>query len=312
MFIDEVEITLKAGSGGNGKVSFFPGKKSGPDGGNGGNGGNLFVKATKHLSNLNQFIAKQTISAENGKPGQSNNKTGASGKDLILEVPIGSLLLNQENSEKTEVEEEAVLICKGGKGGKGNAYFKSASNTTPISAEKGEPGQEKRVKIILRLIADFGLIGLPNTGKSSLLNKLTNAKAKVANYPFTTLQPNLGVTGSKVFADIPGLIEGASAGKGLGISFLKHIDKVSLILHCISTESENPLTDYKIVMEELEKFNPDLIKKPQIILLTKSDLLDLNDLSKKVAMLKKLKTSVLPISIYNPASLNKLVKNLVP
>lgn len=306
MFIDEVEITLKAGDGGNGKVSFFPGKKSGPDGGDGGNGGDLYIQTNKHISNLNQFINKQTISAEDGKSGGSNNKTGAGGQNLTLEVPVGCLLQDQNHSEKIELQEKALLVCKGGNGGRGNAYFKSASNTTPVIAEKGEQGQEKRVKIILRLIADFGLIGLPNTGKSSLLNELTNANAKVGSYPFTTLQPNLGVIKGKVIADIPGLIEGASQGKGLGIGFLKHIEKVNLLLHCISTDSANILQNYESVMQELEKFNPQLCKKKQVILLTKSDLFNSKEISKKVSSLKKLQTTVLPISIYDPESLNKL------
>lgn len=307
MFTDEIETTLKAGNGGSGKVSFFPGKKSGPDGGSGGNGGNLFVRASKHISNLNGFINKQIISAENGKDGGGNNKTGANGKNLIIELPINSQLLDQETKDSIEIiSEETVLICKGGKGGKGNAYFKSASNTTPKLADAGEEGQKRHFKIIVKLIADFGLIGLPNTGKSSLLNILTNANVKVANYPFTTLQPNLGIFKGKVIADIPGLIEGASLGKGLGVGFLKHIEKVNLLFHCISVESENVTYDYTIVLNELKKFNPQLAKKKQNILLTKSDLCNPQDLNKKVKQLKKYQKTVLPTSIYNPESLNKL------
>ncbi len=311
MFTDEIEITLKAGNGGDGKVSFFPGKKSGPDGGNGGNGGNLYIKASKHVSTLNRFAGKQAITAQNGNPGGSNNKTGANGQDLTLEVPVSSLLHNS-NGEEVELvsENQEILVCKGGDGGKGNMAFKSASNTTPMVAEKGEEGQKKHLKITLRLIADFGLIGLPNAGKSSLLNELTNANAAVAGYPFTTLQPNLGVISGKVIADIPGLIAGASEGKGLGMNFLKHIEKVSLLLHCISAESENVVSDYKIVLGELKKFNPGLLKKRQIVLLTKSDLCNPKDLNKKVKQLKKLQETI-PVSIYDLNSLNKLKHVLI-
>lgn len=312
MFVDEIELTLKAGKGGDGRVSFFPGKKSGPDGGNGGAGGNVFIRASKDISNLNQFAGKKVISAEDGEEGDRGNRTGAKGKDVEVYFPVGTLLVDQETKEKIELTLDGleVLVSKGGQGGKGNSEFKSSRNTTPTTAEKGSLGQSRHFKIVLKMIADFGLIGLPNAGKSSLLNELTNTNVKVADYPFTTLQPNLGVINGKVIADIPGLVEGASKGRGLGINFLKHIEKVKLLLHCISCESENIQGDYKIIMKELAEFNPTLSKKRQIVLLTKSDLLDKKALDKKIKQIKKIHKEIYFISILDLESLNKLKKVL--
>lgn len=308
MFTDEIEISLKAGNGGPGKVSFFPGKHSGPDGGNGGYGGDLLVSASSNLTNLNNFVGKHLITAPNGAPGGSKNMSGLKGEDLVVNFPIGTLLIDTGSKEEIELSEEnqRILVCIGGKGGKGNAEFKSSSNTAPTYAQKGLKGQERHFKIQLRMIADFGLIGLPNAGKSSLLNELTNANVEVADYPFTTLQPNLGVLNKKVIADIPGLIEGASTGRGLGIKFLKHIEKVSLLLHCISSESDQVIEDYKTVNEELKKYNPELLKKTQIILLTKSDLVSKEDLAKKVKKLQKFQEVILPVSIHDWESLERL------
>lgn len=317
MFVDEVEIDLKGGNGGPGKVSFFPGKHSGPDGGNGGYGGDLFVVGSSYMTNLNNFLGKHIISAPNGVPGGSNNRAGAKGEDLEVKLPIGSLLIDTEKREEFELIEDGqrILLCIGGKGGRGNSEFKSPSNTAPTYAQKGLKGQTRHFMILMRMIADFGLIGLPNAGKSSLLNELTNAKAEVAAYPFTTLQPNLGVLNEqvlsgnrnkRVIADIPGLIEGASDGKGLGIKFLKHIEKVKLLLHCISSESNTVLTDYKTIIKELKEYNPELINKPQIILLTKSDLVTSKDLEKKIKQLKKYQDKVIPLSIHDWDSLERL------
>ena len=312
MFVDEIGLTLKGGKGGDGRVSFFPGKKSGPDGGNGGNGGDLFIKASKDISNLNQFVGKKIISAEDGEEGDRGNRTGAKGKDLEVNFPVGCVLADQETKEEIELtlDGQEVLVSKGGKGGKGNSEFKSSRNTTPTTAEKGSLGQNRHFKIVVKMIADFGLIGLPNAGKSSLLNELTNASVKVADYPFTTLQPNLGVINGQVIADIPGLVEGASKGRGLGINFLKHIEKVQLLLHCISCESEDATSDYKIIVKELEEFNPALSKKRQVVLLTKSDLLDTKTINKKIKQLKKMQKEIYPISILDSESLNELKKVL--
>lgn len=316
MLIDEVEVTFQAGKGGPGKISFYPGQKSGPDGGNGGKGGDIYIRAVNDLNLLNQFSAKKLISAEDGKPGERNRKFGKDGQDLEIILPVGVTLIDKQTSESIELnkEGERVLLCKGGKGGKGNFEFKSSTNTTPKYAQPGLLGQEKHFKISLKLIADFGLIGLPNAGKSSLLNELTNAKARVAAYPFTTLEPNLGVFDNpsassgqgKIIADIPGLIEGASLGKGLGIKFLKHIEKVSLLLHCIASDSVDPVRDYKTVLNELKKFNPNLLTKPQIILLTKTDLIKMAEIDKKIKLLSKLKFKILPVSIYDYSAITHL------
>ncbi|MDO8429581.1 MAG: Obg family GTPase CgtA, partial [Candidatus Daviesbacteria bacterium] len=257
MFVDDIHIKLKAGKGGNGKVSFIPRKKAGPDGGNGGNGGDLYFKFSSDLSLLSQFSSNQTIKAENGGNGGSNNMSGKRGEDLEILLPVGSTIINTESAETLELDKvgERILFGKGGRGGRGNFVMRSSVNTTPMVAERGQIGEERSVQILLKLIADFGLIGLPNSGKSSLLNALTGANAKVGDYEFTTLEPSLGVLKGKIIADIPGLIEGASLGRGLGIRFLKHIEKVSILLHCIAADSVDFKKDFQTVNQELKSFN---------------------------------------------------------
>lgn len=311
MLIDEVEIIVQGGKGGAGKVSFHKKKGAGPDGGDGGKGGDVYIQVTSDIYALARFLSKRECTAENGQAGGSNDRAGAKGANLALQIPIGTTLTFQKGNqiELNQLNEE-ILIAKGGLGGKGNAFFKSPSNTTPKYAQPGLKGEEKKLSLKLKLIADFGLIGLPNAGKSSLLNELTNAQAKIGDYPFTTLEPNLGVLQGKVIADIPGLIEGASEGKGLGIKFLKHIETVKLLLHCIGADSEDLVKDYQVVNKELEKYNPELIKKGQIILLTKSDLVSKGDLDKKIKLLKKFKKEVIPISIHDWDSIQNLIKTL--
>jgi|SRR3989344_1997644 len=311
MLIDEVEIIIQGGHGGAGRVSFYSKKGGGPDGGNGGKGGDVYVQASSDLYGLNRFLSKKICKAENGQEGGVHVSSGANGEDLILTMPVGTVLIDEDGSEiELNKLNKTILLAEGGLGGRGNASFKSAASTTPRYAQKGLYGQEKRLTVILKLIADFGLIGLPNGGKSSLLNEITNANAKIGDYPFTTLEPNLGVLGKHVIADIPGLIEGAAEGKGLGHKFLKHIEKVKLLLHCISCESENPLKDYKIIREELKKFNLTLLEKPEIILLTKSDLVEKNDLEEKIKSFSKNKKETLAVSIHDFDSLQNLLKVL--
>lgn len=320
MLVDELDLIIQGGHGGAGRVSFHSKSGAGPNGGDGGSGGHVYIKTTTDIYALSQFLSKKIYKAENGQMGGSNTKSGANGEDLILTMPTGTVLTDQDGNEyELNEPNTTLLLAKGGLGGRGNAFFKSPSNTTPRYAQSGLAGEEKKLILKLKLIADFGLIGLPNAGKSSLLNELTNAQARVGDYPFTTLEPNLGMmrgnpstgSGQRVLADIPGLIESASEGKGLGHKFLKHIEKVSLLLHCISSESEDPLKDYEIVHQELKKFNTKLLEKQQIILLTKSDLVEDKDLEKKVKALRKTKHKILTISIHNWESLQELIGLLV-
>ena len=313
MFTDEVEITIKAGDGGLGKVSFGKMEKSGPEGGNGGDGGNVELLISSDLTLLNILKSKNLISAENGGNGGINKTTGRRGDDLVVILPFGSLLEDIDTKETFEFDKvgEKYVLCKGGVGGIGNYDLRSSTNTTPINTIPPTTGQKRRLKINLRFIADYGLIGLPSAGKSSLLNELTNTNVKTAVYHFTTISPNLGVLpNKKILADIPGLIEGASEGRGLGIKFLKHIQKVDLLLHCISLESTDPLKDYKIVKKELGKFSKDLLDKEEIIVLTKSDLVSTNKLKEAKNTLKVLKKSIIVTSIHDNKSIEKLLKIL--
>ena len=311
MLVDDVDIVIKAGHGGTGRVSFHNKKGAGPDGGNGGKGGDVFVEVTSDLYGLNRYVSKKVLAAQNGEAGGKKDKSGADAGDLTLIMPIGTFITDEEGDE-IELDEigKKVLLAKGGLGGKGNAFFKSPRNTTPRYAQPGLRGEEKKLNLKLKLIADFGLIGLPNAGKSSILNELTNAGAKIGDYPFTTLEPNLGMLNGKVIADIPGLIEGASEGKGLGHKFLKHIEKVKLLLHCISSESDNPISDYTIIHKELKEYSSILLEKQEIILLTKSDLIKDNDLKKKLKSLAKTKKQIISVSIHDWESLQLLIKIL--
>lgn len=278
MLVDEVHITVKSGEGGNGVVHFYHDKhrpKGGPDGGDGGKGGSVFFEAVSDISKLNQFRFPKVFSAPNGVPGARNNRRGANGEDLILKAPVGTII-NFDNGTSIELTEvgQIEMIAKGGRGGYGNHHYRSSTNQTPLESTPGQKPLAKNLFLKLKLIAQVGLIGLPNAGKTSLLNEFTSADAKIANYPFTTLEPNLGVTkGGQIIADIPGLIEGASEGKGLGYKFLKHIEKTKIIVHCLSAESFDFKTDYKIVRTEMENYSSTLAEKKEILIITKSDLL---------------------------------------
>ena len=306
MLTDEATIEVSGGHGGPGKASFFK-KGRGPDGGNGGDGGDVYFQATTDLMALNRYAGKKKFAAGDGEAGGSNRKSGLNAPDLVLLAPVGTDLTDLETEEvfSLDTPETKILICKGGIGGLGNADRANARMTTPIKAQWGLPGRSRKLKLILKLIADFGLVGLPSTGKSSLLNALTNATAKVGYYPFTTLEPNLGVVDGKVLADIPGLIEGASQGKGLGDRFLKHIEKVPVILHCIAADSTDPLADYQTIRKELEQYSTILLEKKEIILMTKSDI-------GPNPKFKKLKKEVIPVSILDDASLEKLRSQISP
>jgi GTP-binding protein len=314
MITDEVKIKLRAGRGGDGVVAFNKTKMTlGPTGGRGGNGGNVYFEGVSDITALNKYKTNREYFAEDGKNGKGDQSSGHEGKDLVLTVPIGSVLFDAKNKKEFDITKagEKILVAKGGLGGRGNFFFRSSRNTTPKEFEEGSAGEEFEFAVELRLIADIGLIGLPNAGKSSLLNELTNANAKVANYSFTTLEPNLGVIDQLVIADIPGLIEGASRGKGLGIKFLKHIRRTKILVHCVSAESDDPKRDYSIVRKELEDFAKDLTSKKEILLLTKSDLIPEKDLKKKMTLLKKINPDVLPVSIHDWDSLKTLSEKLL-
>ncbi len=302
MLIDDVEITISAGHGGAGKVSFGPMLRSGPDGGDGGRGGDVYIQAISDLRALNQFSAVNRISAPDGSPGGKNLQSGKSGDDIEIRLPVGTTLTDLDTGEQFDIvsSDQNFLICRGGLGGRGNASFKSPRNPSPTRAQPGLPGQIRHLHLVLRFLADYGLIGLPNAGKSSLLNELTKARARIGAYPFTTLEANLGtLPNSKVIADIPGLIEGASEGKGLGIKFLKHIEKVQKLLHCISADSPDVLADFTMVNAELEKYDYRLVSIPRHILLTKIDLVDQQTLTHQVQDLSSLGYRVVPVSIHD-------------
>lgn len=312
MLIDEARIIIKAGDGGNGFVHFYRDRwrpKGGPDGGNGGAGGSVYFVAVSDINKLQQFRHQKKFFAENGSNGGVKQMTGKNGQDLTLEVPVGTIVTydNGTQVEFTKVGER-VLMTKGGKGGKGNFHFRSATNQTPEDFTPGQVRDYKNLFIQLKLIAQVGLIGLPNAGKTSLLNELTSAKAKVANYAFTTLEPNLGSTKSgHIIADIPGLIEGASSGKGLGIKFLKHIERTQILVHCLSCESQDPKKDYETVRCELENYSSVLATKPEILVLTKSDVLE----PKQIKLLQKQSNAKFVTSIIDPESIKALNDFLV-
>ena len=313
MLIDDVKIRVKAGDGGRGAVAFSKIKMTlGPTGADGGRGGNVYFEGVSDLSALNQFRYKKELSAENGKNGKRGFNDGTDGKDLFLKVPVGTVIHNLSLKQDSEIVSigQRLLMAKGGKGGRGNFKLRSSTNTTPEEFEEGSLGQEYELRLELKMIADVGFVGLPNVGKSSLLNELTKAKSKVANYPFTTLSPNLGVYYELILADIPGLIEGASLGKGLGIKFLRHIERTKTLFHFISSESQDPLGDYKIIRKELEVYNKELLLKPEYVFLTKTDLLPEKDIKKKKALLKKTGKEVLAISIIDEKSL-KFVEGIL-
>ncbi len=282
MFLDEVELEVRSGKGGDGMVHFHREKfvpRGGPDGGDGGRGGDVILEVDEHLNTLWHFHHKKRFVAEDGKPGGSNNKSGRNGEPLVLKVPPGTMVYDAESGvllgDLTQPGQRLV-VCRGGRGGRGNARFATPTNQAPRIAEKGEPGEEKRLRLELKLLADIGIIGVPNAGKSTLLAALTNARPKIAPYPFTTLVPNLGVAAldeyaTVILADIPGLIEGAHLGIGLGNEFLRHIQRTRVLIHLLDGLSADPLADFSQINSEMAYFDPKLAQKPQVVALNKMD-----------------------------------------
>lgn len=297
MFIDNAKVLIKAGDGGNGIVSFYRTRgqpKGGPDGGDGGNGGSVVFLASQNQNTLANFRFQKELKAEDGKNGSSVNQHGRNGKDLEIAVPVGTQVRINGNVAVDLVEDgQREVIALGGKGGFGNAHFTSSTRQAPKFAEKGEVGEEYEAELELKIIADVGLVGLPNAGKSTLLSIISGANPKIANYPFTTLNPHLGVVqvekGKEMLvADIPGLIDGASEGKGLGDDFLRHVERTQVILHMIDGYSDDVVRDYKTIQKELKNYKIDLTKKPQIVVLTKIEGLDAEIVADQLKILKKI------------------------
>jgi len=284
-FVDYVKIHVASGNGGKGSTHLHREKyvaKGGPDGGDGGRGGHVILRTNPNLWTLVSFKFKQHFKAGHGEHGSKNRSTGADGEDVFIDVPLGTVIRDAETNEVlTELTEENQEFCaaEGGLGGRGNWHFKTPTNQTPRYAQPGIPGYEKQLLLELKVLADVGLVGFPNAGKSTLLSVLTSAKPKIADYPFTTLKPNLGIVEyrdfrSFVIADIPGIIQGASEGKGLGHYFLRHIERNSILLYVIAADADDVAEEYRILKSELTKYNPDLLDKRRVIAISKSDLLD--------------------------------------
>jgi GTP-binding protein len=309
MLIDDITIKVEAGNGGRGAVAFTKNLMSlGPAGGSGGNGGNVYFEGVSDLTALGQFRYKKQLKAKDGGNGKRQFNDGPDGEDLIIKIPVGTVIQKKDTGTVDEVLKigQRILIAKGGHGGKGNFQFRSPTNTSPKQFQEGLNGENFTVRLELKLIADVSLIGLPNAGKSSLLNELTKARSRVANYAFTTLEPHLGVYYELILADVPGLIEGASTGKGLGIKFLRHIERTKIMFHLISAESENIAKDYKTIRKELETYGRGLDEKPEYVFVSKSDAVTPADMKKKITALKKLNKKVLAISIHDWSSLEKV------
>jgi GTP-binding protein len=311
-FIDEIEFHAKAGNGGGGVVRWRHEKGrefSGPGGGNGGPGGDVYVRSVRDTNILARYKATKLFQARNGDAGQNFGMQGKAGEDCYIELPIGSIIKNLSTGRTIELfnDGEEQKILHGGRGGLGNEYFKASTNIRPEQSTGGMPGEEADFKVELNLIADAGLVGLPNAGKSSLLNALTEAKAKVGNYQFTTLDPNLGaLKGGFIIADLPGLIEGAASGKGLGHKFLKHIKRTKMILHLISLENTDIVEVYKSIRRELEQYGNGLDKKEEVIVLTKTDLVGKEVIDSARKALSPLNPNILEVSVID----DQAVKNI--
>ena len=316
MFVDELEIYAKAGDGGKGVVRWLRAKfvpKGGPAGGNGGKGGDVYVRAVRDLNILAKYTGAKTFVAENGGDGRSNSQFGKRSEDLVIDVPVGSIIKDLERERTYELFEEGQLekILQGGAGGLGNEHFKSSTNRSPIESTEGKKGEEGSFKIELSLVVDVGLIGLPNAGKSTLLNAFTNASSPVGAYAFTTIEPHLGALYQYVIADIPGLIEGAAEGKGLGHKFLRHVQRTKMLLHLVSLENDDPKEAYLTVRNELAKFDPLLLKKEEWIIFTKKDLTEQHKIGDLLTDIDINKNRVFVISVLTQEGVKELRDTLV-
>lgn len=316
MFVDELTIYAKAGDGGNGVVrwrqeKFMP--KGGPAGGNGGNGGDVYVRAVKDLNRLSKYTGNKEFIAVRGQDGGNSSRHGSNAESYYIDIPVGSKVTDIARNrvfEMTAVGEE-VRILKGGGGGLGNEYFKSSTNQTPLEQTDGNPGEDGNFLVEVALMVDLGLIGLPNAGKSTLLNNLTNAKSRIGAYAFTTLEPHLGDMYGYTIADIPGLIEGAADGKGLGHKFLRHVSRTKMLLHLVSLENESVENTYYAIRKELESYAESLSEKEEWIILTKKDLVEQDDVDQVIKDLAKTEKRVFVISENDPESIKSLQDQLV-
>ena len=325
-FVDYVTVTVRSGRGGPGSVHFRREKyepNGGPDGGDGGAGGSVLVEGDSHLYTLLDLRYNRHHFAESGGPGQGANKSGKAGDDIVLRVPLGTVVRDAETGEslgEIVTEGERFVIAQGGRGGQGNTHYKSSTRQAPRYAQPGEAGQERDVIFELKLLADVGLVGFPNAGKSTLVSSLSAAKPKIADYPFTTLEPNLGMVQlgdwrSFVIADIPGLIEGASEGRGLGHQFLKHVERNAVLLFCVAADSEDPGARYQTLLDELAAFSPHLMSKPRLVALTKMDIVGpelANAWVEEVSAGFPEGTEVIPISAVARTGLDALKERLWP
>ncbi len=315
-FTDQVKIYAAAGKGGNGVVRWLRTKetaKGGPSGGDGGRGGDVILRGMRDLAALATYRYEKKFRAEEGEAGRGELQHGKNGAPMILKVPVGTVARIVETGEEYEItqEDEEIILFKGGTGGKGNARFKSSTNQNPFQQTDGKPGKDGEVELSLKIIADAGLIGLPNAGKSSLLNAITRAKSKVGVYAFTTLEPHLGDFYGRILADIPGLIEGASAGRGLGIKFLKHVERTGILLHLVSASQDDPLSAYREVRKEIEAFGHGLPEKREIIILSKIDLITEGECETRRELLAKdTGREVLGVSVLDPTSVKKFSDKL--
>ena len=321
-FLDQAKIFIKAGNGGSGSASFRREKFvefGGPDGGDGGDGGSIIIESDRNLNTLIDFRYSQHFKAQHGQSGSKKNKTGGRGKDLLLKVPVGTQIYEEDNNTLIYdflKNKEKFLLAAGGKGGLGNVRFKSSTNRAPKKKTNGKIGEEFWIWLQLKVIADIGIIGLPNAGKSSLLGALTRARPKIANYPFTTINPNLGVCYIKdkeiILADIPGLVEGAHKGVGLGDKFLRHVERCKILLHMIDVTEEDLVGNYKKIRSELLAYDKNLYKKKEIIVLNKSDIIEKDQLENKLKKFKnRIKNRYNLISTYNKTDLDSLKKSLI-